>query len=148
MPRQKPRPQPADAGARLPLPERPNGEGDPEPPSLISSPGLRRAVQSLTRYDLRLVAIAAFVVGVLIHACVFSAVLDSGGSATTRSDPVRISTAVVAATPARSASLPASSPTPRATVVPGDRSNCADIRNTEYRSPTERQWFLENCTGR
>jgi hypothetical protein len=28
---------------------------------------------------------------------------------------------------------------------PGDRTSCAEIRNTDYRSATERQWFLSNC---
>jgi hypothetical protein len=39
--------------------------------------------------------------------------------------------------------------TPRAaTAVPtrlADRTTCADIRGTDYRSETERQWFLANC---
>jgi hypothetical protein len=26
-----------------------------------------------------------------------------------------------------------------------DRTNCNDIRGTDYRSDTERQWFLANC---
>jgi len=26
-----------------------------------------------------------------------------------------------------------------------DRTNCEEIRGTEYRSPTERQWYLDNC---
>jgi hypothetical protein len=40
--------------------------------------------------------------------------------------------------------------TPRAaSPTPGklaDRTNCAEIRGTDYRSDTERQWFLANCS--
>jgi LPXTG-site transpeptidase (sortase) family protein len=32
-------------------------------------------------------------------------------------------------------------------VVSNDRSDCAEIQGTEYRSPTEREWYLANCTG-
>lgn len=35
-------------------------------------------------------------------------------------------------------------PTP---IVPPDRTNCAEIRGTPYRSPGERQFFLTNCVG-
>jgi len=44
---------------------------------------------------------------------------------------------------------PGSVTTPQARITPtrlADRTNCAEIRNTDYRSQTERQWFLANCT--
>ena len=35
----------------------------------------------------------------------------------------------------------------RATETPlPDRTNCDEIRGTQYRSVTEREFFLENCT--
>ncbi len=48
---------------------------------------------------------------------------------------------------------PTETPTPKATPTPmptptplPDRKACEEIRGTEYRSPTEREWFLKNCT--
>src|SRR3972149_3684728 len=35
---------------------------------------------------------------------------------------------------------------PAAPVTLPDRTNCAEIRGTAYRSETERQWFIANCT--
>jgi LPXTG-site transpeptidase (sortase) family protein len=31
--------------------------------------------------------------------------------------------------------------------VPADRTDCAEIAGTDYRSPAEREWYLANCTG-
>jgi hypothetical protein len=46
--------------------------------------------------------------------------------------------------PAGSVSTPATArQTPTALA---DRTNCAEIRGTDYRSPAERQWFLANCS--
>lgn len=39
---------------------------------------------------------------------------------------------------------PPPSPPPEPAVLP-DRTNCNEIRGTDYRSPTERLWFLDNC---
>ena len=36
------------------------------------------------------------------------------------------------------------SPQPTNTKLP-DRINCAEVRGTDYRSPTEREWFIANC---
>ncbi len=40
----------------------------------------------------------------------------------------------------------AATPQPTAT-VPADRTDCAAIRGSDYRSSTERDWFNKNCTG-
>ena len=75
-------------------------------------------------------------VGVLFHVCVVYAVLDDGSSSPEAAgQPAIISTAVATQRPA--------TPTPNPT---GDRTSCAEIRATDYRSPTERDWFLRNCS--
>lgn len=44
-------------------------------------------------------------------------------------------------------SRPAFSPKPAPTSsLTADRRNCGEIRGTQYRSVTERSWFLANCT--
>ena len=73
---------------------------------------------------------AAFVLGVLLHACVAMAILDAGDGRE--------------ATPAQ----PSASATPEATPAPDvlpDRTDCEEIRGTEYRSLTERDFFRANC---
>lgn len=82
--------------------------------------------------DLKHVALIAFVIGVLFHACVVYAVLDDGS---TGSDPAAPRVAPV---------TQQATPTP---VSPVDRSSCAEIRGTDYRSEEERLWFQTNCTG-
>jgi hypothetical protein len=84
------------------------------------------------RFDLKQVAVVAFMIGVLLHACVLISLMDSGGSSAPRG-PVEI--------------VPAGSvATPQPTRMP-DRMNCEQIRGTDYRSEAERQWFIANCTG-
>lgn len=51
------------------------------------------------------------------------------------------------------AASPASPVIPAANVAPvesapPDRTQCADVRGTPYRSDTEREWFLANCIAR
>lgn len=90
-----------------------------------------------SRSNLSLAQIAgiAFVVGLLFHVCVVYAVLDGGSSPEAAGQPAIIATTVATARP------PTPTPNPK-----GDRTSCADIRNTDYRSPTERDWFLRNCS--
>jgi hypothetical protein len=76
------------------------------------------------------VAGAGFVVGVFLHACAFMVILDDGGGGS--------------AEVSSGGSEPANQPAPTATRIP-DRTNCDDIRGTDYRSDTEREWFLRNC---
>lgn len=107
-----------------------------------------------SRIKLPQIAAIGFVIGILFHACVAIAVLDGGsggGSSSagqTEGDGVVIeqqSTGTPAATTTVSATpRPPASPT--TTPFPGDRSSCDAIRGTEYRSDTERQWFIRNCS--
>ena len=86
------------------------------------------------RWDLKQVAIVAFLAGVFLHACVLAALLDSGDAGPKRSaGPIEV--------------RPGTSPTQVvASVTPlADRRNCAEIRGTDYRSESERQWFIANC---
>ena len=77
-------------------------------------------------------ALLAFVLGVLIHACVALAVLqDDAAGVRATSAPTAVPTQVA-------------SPTPTGLV---DRTNCAEIRGTAYRSETERVWFQRNCSA-
>jgi hypothetical protein len=92
----------------------------------------REFAASLARHDLRLVAGLAFIVGVLLHACVITAILNSGGSdSPAEAGPVRVAT---------------QSSTPTPTRLP-DRTSCSAIAGTEYRSESERLWFRQNCTS-
>ena len=78
------------------------------------------------------VAAIGFVVGVLFHLAVFSAILNDGGSRA-GGDASGGGRTIAVATVA-----------PTATRLP-DRTNCDEIRGSDYRSVTERQWFLANC---
>jgi len=50
------------------------------------------------------------------------------------------------ATPTPAPPPPTEQAPPAAPVTLPDRTNCAEIRGTAYRSETERQWFIANCT--
>lgn len=92
-----------------------------------------------SRSNLSLAQLAgvAFVIGVLFHVCVVYAVLDDGsGSSSAEGQPAIIATAV-----ATTVRLATATPNPT-----GDRTSCAEIRSTDYRSPAEREWFLRNCS--
>ena len=80
--------------------------------------------------DLRQVAIGAFIIGVFLHACVAVAVLDGGGNGNS-GDGQRTITSGPVAPPTRTPLL--------------DRADCNAIRGTDYRSESERQWFIRNC---
>ena len=54
-------------------------------------------------------------------------------------------TAVPVAT-ATTEPTPAPTLEPTATVLP-DRTTCSEIQRTDYRSPTEHTWYLENCVA-
>lgn len=92
--------------------------------------GLAATIRQLARQDLRRTALGAFLIGVALHACVAYAVLDEGEKEGLEGRPVTIETSPLpTATPARLA----------------DRRDCNAIRGTDYRSESERQWFLANC---
>jgi hypothetical protein len=60
--------------------------------------------------------------------------------------PPATATSQPLATPTLAPTPPESQPESQVPPTPlPDRVNCADITGTEYRSPTERQWYLANC---
>jgi len=66
--------------------------------------------------------------------------LASGGGSETPRSPTSVPVQV------QLAPTSAASPTPQATAS-GDRTDCAAIAGSDYRSSTEREWFLKNCNG-
>lgn len=78
------------------------------------------------------IAAVGFLASVIMHACVFAAVLGDGDAAP------------AAGSPARPASQPAARP-PLTPTRLADRTSCDAVRGTEYRSESERLWFLQNC---
>jgi hypothetical protein len=83
--------------------------------------------------NLASIAIGGFLLGVLLHFYVIFAILGDDES------PTRTSLPAGASPVAGATSVPAQ-PTRLA-----DRNNCDAIRGTDYRSESERQWFLANC---
>lgn len=114
---------------RPPRPPRPSNPPEPDQ----SRPGRQRGIDfDPHRLKLPQAAIVGFAIGVFFHACVVFAVLDdgsAGGSSTAPREEVTLPQATV-------------TPTPLA-----DRTDCNAIRQTDYRSESERQWFLRNCVG-
>jgi hypothetical protein len=82
-----------------------------------------------------LIAGVAFVLGVLLNGYIALSILDDGqtsSAATADENPIIV--------PAN----PTAEPTATGTPLP-DRTDCEEIRGTDYRSPAERQFFLDNC---
>lgn len=130
------------------LPGRPQRQARPrQEPNPALDPRLarleRQSRQLSSRNDmsLLLIGVVAFFFGVAVHFWVASAVLNSGAESS--DDPV-------AATATADLESPTEAPTASAaatnTPLP-DRTECDEIRGTQYRSVTEREFFLENCTG-
>jgi hypothetical protein len=81
-----------------------------------------------------IVAVIAFVIGVALNGYIALSILDDGESSASPAsqDPI-----IVPADPTTE---------PTATVTPlPDRTDCEEIRGTDYRSGAEREFFLENC---
>src|SRR3972149_2236189 len=100
----------------------------PRPSSERPGNDLRGTIKRLGRKDLRTTAAFALGVGVLLPAGVAFAVLGggpSGGEGQVQAPAAPVATA----TPAR---LP-------------DRRNCAEMRDTAYRSPGELEGFRADC---
>lgn len=111
-------------------PRRPTSQ--PTRPSL----DLRKVDFDPHRLKLPQAAIVGFAIGIFFHACVIFAVLGDGSSAGN-------STAGNGNNQPEIVTQPTASPTAGVT---GDRTDCNAIRTTgDYRSETERQWFLANC---
>lgn len=89
--------------------------------------------------------LAAFALTLAIYALAREG--NSGSGSAALASPTR----AAGQTPALSLTLaPLASPTPVPTATPAqgaDRRDCTAIAGTEYRSESERQWFLANCTG-
>jgi hypothetical protein len=138
---------------RPPLPE---GPPTPERPPRPEFPRRSRSNQQNAALDPRLaqlerrsrrpsrvgdvsllfIGIAAFVFGVAVHGWVAMSILDAGGTAESSDAPIAATSVVEEATP---------TPQPTTQALP-DRTNCDEIRGTQYRSVAEREFFLANCT--
>ena len=97
-------------------------------------PTYRRDAPSGRGNNVALIALVAFVFGVALNGYVALTILDNDDSsaASSSDDPIIVPagpTAEVTATP---------------TPLP-DRTDCDEIRGTDYRSGAEREFFLENC---
>jgi len=87
------------------------------------------------KVNVLLIAIVAFVIGIGLNGYIALSILDDGGSSgSTPSDdaPLIVPAAATAV------------PSPTATPLP-DRTDCAEISGTQYRSPSEREFFLSEC---
>jgi hypothetical protein len=84
-----------------------------------------------------MIAIVAFVFGVLLNGYIALSILDDGGSSS--ASPVEENPIVVP-------SNPTAVPTATQTPLP-DRTDCDEIRGTDYRSATEREFYLANCVN-
>lgn len=92
--------------------------------------------------SLMLIGVAAFIFGVAMHFWVATSILEDDGEAE------QADTITATATPdvGSVTVTPTTGPQPTATPLP-DRTSCDEIRGTQYRSVTEREFFLENCTS-
>lgn len=83
-----------------------------------------------------IIALVAFVFGVLLNGYIALSILDDGESsaATGNEEPIIV--------PAAPTTEPTATPTP----LP-DRTDCEEIRGTDYRSGAEREFFLANCVN-
>ena len=109
------------------------------PSQALANPGTGKVDFDPKRLKLPQAAIVGFAIGIFFHACVVFAVLDDGSSAGSSGSEGENE-------PRQEVTLPQATTTPNPTA---DRNDCNAIRLTgDYRSETERQWFLANCTGR
>jgi hypothetical protein len=99
------------------------------PERRLPLPHERRSQEGRHHNRLFIVALAAFAFGVMLHAWVAMSILEDDSSET-QADDVPAATDTEA--PSESAALP-------------DRGSCIEIRGTEYRSGSEREFYLANC---
>lgn len=99
-----------------------------------AEPGHYETAPSGPGNSVAVVALVAFVFGVILNGYIALSVLDDGGTSASPSEEAPL---VVPANPT-------AEPTATATPLP-DRTDCDEIRGTDYHSPTEREFFLENC---
>ncbi len=98
-------------------------------------PTYRQDASSGAGDNVALIAIVAFVLGILLNGYIALSVLDSGGDSS--SAPSQEVPLIVPA-------APTAEPTATQTPLP-DRTDCDEIRGTQYRSLSEREFFLANC---
>jgi hypothetical protein len=98
-----------------------------------------QAPQPTTSRNLLSIAIGGFLLGVLLHFYLIFAILEKDEPAASGAPGAQ--TPVPAAGPAAQPGTVSGQPTPLA-----DRTSCEAIRGTEYRSDSERLWFLNNCS--
>jgi hypothetical protein len=139
--------------APAPLPERPSRPPRPRRQRPEANPALDPRLAQLERrsrrpsragdFSLLLIGVAAFVFGVALHGWVAMSVLEDDGTAESANESI-------AATATPDSDSPSATPTVRpqatATTLP-DRTSCDEIRGTQYRSVSEREFFLANCTS-
>jgi hypothetical protein len=91
------------------------------------------------------IGVAAFIFGVFMHYYVATSILDDDGEAESAGTTIS-ATATPASTTGSATATPSVQPRASATPLP-DRTSCDEIRGTQYRSVTEREFFLANCTS-
>ncbi len=129
-------------------PERPRRQRqEPNPaldPRLVQLERRSRRPSRTGDVSLMVIGVVAFVFGVAMHYWVATSVLNSGGDTAETSNNV-----VATATPVSSGTVTTTATvSPQATATPlPDRTSCEEIRGTQYRSVSEREFFLANCTG-
>jgi hypothetical protein len=99
----------------------------PERP--LPLPHERRPQEGRHHNRLFIVAVAAFAFGVMLHAWIVMSILEDGSG---ESQPADVPAATDTEAPAEAA-------------APPDRGSCIEIRGTDYRSQSEREFYLANC---
>jgi len=131
-------------------PQRPQRPRRPRPdqnaaldPRLIQLERRSRRPSRVGDVSLMVIGIAAFVFGVGVHFWVATSILEDDGEAESSNNTIEAT-----ATPDADAATVTPTIGPRATETPlPDRTSCDEIRGTQYRSVSEREFFLANCTS-
>jgi hypothetical protein len=134
-------------------PERPHAQPRPRRQRPQPNPAIDPRLVQLDRRSRRpsrtgdltllVIGLAAFVFGVAMHGWVASSILSSGDS---KDNTIAIESTATPSVGTGAAATPTVAPQPTATPLP-DRTSCDEIRGTQYRSVTEREFFLKNCTS-
>jgi hypothetical protein len=98
-----------------------------------------RRIRNRGNISLKVIALVAFVFGVGLHGCVALSILEDDETGATAVETQATEEPDEDAPPTATAEI---QPTP--TPLP-DRTSCDEIRGTQYRSVTEREFFLANC---
>ena len=139
-------PEPQPDRAQRPQRQRRREQNPALDPRLVQLERRSRRPSRVGDVSLMLIGVAAFVFGVAMHFYVATSILEDDSEAESSGGP----TIAATATPDDDDPAVTSTPTvqPQATETPlPDRTSCDEIRGTQYRSVTEREFFLENCTS-